>query len=81
MRIPLWEWAIAQEMRNHPVGVSMTEHGAMAALSHALIEAGWPAQGTVAPLDLVDSVATGDYYDRYPAVRTAQYARGVIRWT
>jgi hypothetical protein len=59
----------------------MTEHGAMAALSRALIKAGRPAQGVVAPLDLVDSITTEDYYDRYPAIHTADYAQGVIRWT
>jgi hypothetical protein len=81
MRIPLWEWAITQDARDHPVGVSMTEHGAMSALSRALVKAGRPALGTVAPLDLVGSISTGNYYDRYPAVHTAEYSQGVIRWT
>jgi hypothetical protein len=81
MRIPLWEWAITQDARNNPVGVSMTEHGAMTALSRALIKTGRPAQGTVAPLDLVDAITTEDYYDRYPPIRNAEYAHGVIRWT
>jgi hypothetical protein len=81
MRIPLWEWGVTQDARHKPVGVSMTEHGAMDALSRALIKGGQPARGIVAPVDLVDSVTTGDYYDRYPPIRSAEYAQGVIRWT
>ena len=80
VRVRMWEWGVTRETRSNPVGVSMTEHGAMAALSRALVEAGQPNHGTVAPLVLVDSMRGADYYNRFPPVRIAVYERGVIRW-
>jgi hypothetical protein len=81
VRVPLWEWGITRETRNRPVGVSMTRHGAMAAMSRALLETGRPARGSVAPVVLVDAAHSASYYQRLPVVRTAVYEAGVIRWS
>lgn len=80
MRIPLWEWGVARDMRSNPVGVSGTRHGAMAALSRALVQAGQPARGNVVPVVLIDAAGSEPHYFRFPALSTAIYDRDVIRW-
>lgn len=52
MTVPLWEWAVEENMRSNPVGVSMTRRGAMAALSRALAGSGRPGWGAVGPVVL-----------------------------
>lgn len=80
MLAQLWEWGVLQEPRNNPVGVSMTEHGAMEALSRALIAAGRPACGRVGQVTLVRPVQADATYVREPAERTAEYDGSVILW-
>jgi hypothetical protein len=80
MRVPLWEWCVTRETRNRPVGVSMTRHGAMTALSRAPVEAGRPARGCIMPVVLVDRVHSGAYYQRLPVTHTAIYEEGAVRW-
>jgi hypothetical protein len=76
----LWEWAVLRTARNHPVGVSKTEHGAMEALSKALIEAGQPGQGQITQVTLIRPVQAEPTYLRQPPERTATYDGKVIRW-
>jgi hypothetical protein len=59
----------------------MTEHGAMAALSGALIAAGRPARGQVGPVALVRPVREDPLYVREPPERTAIYDGSMISWT
>jgi hypothetical protein len=81
MRIPLWEWGVTRETRSNPVGVSMTRHGAMTALSRALVEVGRPARGSVAPIVLIGTAQSAACYQRLPAAQTATYDEGTIRWS
>jgi hypothetical protein len=76
----LWEWAVLKDARSHPVGVCMTEHAAMRALSKALVAAGRPAQGQVTPMTLVRPVQSDPVYEREPVERTAVYDGVVIQW-
>ena len=76
----LWEWAVLRESRNRPVGVCMTEHAAMEALSKALFAAGRPARGQVIPAALVRPVNKDSLYVREPPERTAIYDGSVISW-
>jgi hypothetical protein len=80
VRVPLWEWQVARGARCSPVGLSGTRHGAMAALSRALIEAGRPGRGSIVPVVLVDSMYTEPYYQRFPVISVAVYEQGAIRW-
>jgi hypothetical protein len=77
----LWEWAVLREPRNRPVGVCMTEHAAMDALSKALIAAGGPARGQVGQVTLVRPVHRDSLYVRELPERTAIYDGSVISWT
>lgn len=76
----LWEWGVLREPRNHPVGLSKTEHGAMEALSRALIAAGRPARGQVGQVTLIRPVQADAAYLRGAPERTAEYDGSVILW-
>jgi hypothetical protein len=76
----LWEWVVLREPRNHPVGVSRTEHGAMEALAKELVAAGRPARGLVAQVRLVRPVQAESAYVREPPKRTAEYDGVVLHW-
>jgi hypothetical protein len=76
----LWEWSVLRDVRNRPVGVCMTKHAAMSALSKALIAAGRPARGHVAQATLVRPVHEDPLYEREPPVQTAIYDGAVISW-
>lgn len=80
MRLPLWEWGVDREERSSPVGVSMTRAGARAALSAALLAAGKPGRGCVAPVVLIGSAHSDPHYLRLPVTQTAVYDRGTIQW-
>jgi hypothetical protein len=75
----IWEWVVDRGADNAPAGVSGTCHGAMEALSLALITAGARSSGRVVPVGLVDG-AYGFSYLRFNPVLTANCERGVIRW-
>jgi hypothetical protein len=79
--VPLWEWAVNRELREGPVGVCMTQHGAMEALSKALIAAGRPSRGRVAQVKLIRPVHMDPSYLRGFPARTAVYDGTVIRWS
>jgi len=81
VRVELWEWGVCQDDRKNPVGVCMTRHGAMAALSRALLAAGQPGHGGVGPVMLLDTAPHSDiHYLRFPVMNIAVYDQGVIRW-
>jgi hypothetical protein len=69
----LWEWSVAHEPRNRPVGVCMTKHAAMEALSKALIAAGPSSAGHVVPMALVRPVQADPGYVRESPDRRAVY--------
>jgi hypothetical protein len=76
--IALWEW-----VRDAPVGsvgVSRTQHGAMEALSRALIAAGRPSRGRVAQIKLIRPVYGEPGYLRGFPERTAIYDGTAIQW-
>jgi hypothetical protein len=77
----LWEWAVTREAHSGPVGVCMTRHGAMEALSKALIAAGRPSTGRVAQIKLSASTHQGPIYLRGFPARMATYDGTVIRWS
>lgn len=77
----LWEWAVVREPRNTPVGMSRSQHGAMEALSKALIAAGRPARGQVGRAALVRPVREDPLYVRKAPERTTVYDGTVISWT
>jgi hypothetical protein len=79
--VPLWEWAVVRGAACGPVGVSMTQHGAMEALSKALIAAGRPSSGRVAQIKLIRSVLSDPGYLRGFPERVATYDGTVIRWS
>lgn len=70
-----------RDERNRPVGLCGTEHGAMTALSKALIAAGRPARGQIGQVTLVRPVQRDALYVREPPGRTARYDGSVIAWT
>jgi hypothetical protein len=76
----LWEWGVIRETRSRPVGVCMTEHAAIEALSKALIAAGPSSTGQVAQVTLVRPVQAEPTYVREAPQRTAVYDGSVIRW-
>ena len=80
MGIPLWEWTIAREAGRGPVGLCMTRHAAMEALSRALIAAGRPSRGRVAQVKLIKPVDADSTYLRGFPEHTATYDGTVIRW-
>jgi hypothetical protein len=75
----VWEWAVDQGADNAPVGVSGTRHGAIEALSLALITVKARSSGRVVPVGLVDG-AYGFSYLRFNPVLIANCERGVITW-
>jgi hypothetical protein len=80
VKFELWEWGVRRAMRSNPVGVSMTRHGAMAALSRALVESGQPGRGSVGPVILVREAQSGSHYLRLPVTNAAVCEQGVVRW-
>lgn len=81
MIVPLWEWAVMRDARSGPVGVCMTHHRAMEALSKALIAAGRPSAGKVAQVKLIKPIDTDPTYLRGFPARTATYDGAVIQWS
>jgi hypothetical protein len=79
--VPLWEWAVSREPRDGPVGVCMTQHRAMDALSKALIAAGRPSRGQVAQVKLIGPVHAEPVYLRGFPERKAVYDGTVIQWS
>jgi hypothetical protein len=79
--VPLWEWAVMCDAHCGPVGVCMTQHGAMEALSKALVAAGRPASGRVAQIKLIRSVRADPSYLRGFPARKAVYDGAVIQWS
>jgi hypothetical protein len=77
--IPLWEWV--RDAPGGPVGVCGTQHGAMDALSKALIAAGSPSRGRVAQIKLIRPADEEPGYLRGYPERTAVYDGLVIQWS
>ena len=77
----MWEWGVMSGGRSNPVGLSMTRHGAMAALSRALIATGRPTRGSVVLLVWTDISQSGPHYLRLPVKHTATHEQGVIWWS
>lgn len=81
MIVPLWEWAVTRDAHSSPVGVCRTRHGAMEALSKALIAAGYPSTGRVAQIKLTTSAHQGPTYLRGFPARMAVYDGTAIQWS
>ena len=81
MPIPLWEWVVARDAQGGSAGLCMTRHGAMEALSRALVAAGRPSRGTVAQVKLIRPADDEPGYLRGFPERTAVYDGGVIQWS
>jgi hypothetical protein len=80
-QVPLWEWNKSRDSQgSRSVGVSRTRHGAMEALSRALIATGQPASGRVTPISLIRPVHGEPSYLRGIPERVAVYDGTVIRW-
>jgi hypothetical protein len=78
----LWEWTLARDSLGGSSGMCRTRHGAMEALSKALIASGRPRCGSVGPVKLrIDVLREQDCYERLPVEHTAVYERGAIQWT
>jgi hypothetical protein len=80
MVVPLWEWAVIRDEQGGSLGVSTTRHGAMNALSKALIRAGRPRSGHIARVKLAESAHQSPYYLRDDISIRAFYDGKVIRW-
>jgi hypothetical protein len=78
--VRLWEWDVARDAQGGSVGLSGSRHGAMLALSKALIQAGRPTRGRVMPVTLRRPAHEPAYYLRGVPERTAEYDGEVIRW-
>jgi hypothetical protein len=78
--IPLWEWAVTRDAQGGSVGLCMTRHRAMEALSRALIAAGRPASGRVAQVKLIRPADGEPTYLRGFPERKAVYDGTVIQW-
>jgi hypothetical protein len=77
----LWEWVLARDSLGGSAGLCVTRHGAMEALSKALIASGRPRRGSVGPVKLrIDVLREQDCYERFPAEHTAVYEGGAIQW-
>jgi hypothetical protein len=79
MCVRLWKWAVVEGACDGAVGVSMTCHGAMEALSRALVASQALALGKVVQIALVDGVWEPLYLWNGPE-RVAECREGVIRW-
>jgi hypothetical protein len=78
----LWEWTLARDSLGGSAGLCVTRHGAMEALSEALIASGRPRCGSVGRVKLrVDVVREQDCYERFPPEHTAVYEQGAVQWT
>jgi hypothetical protein len=80
MLIRLWEWEIVEGARYGECGVSGTSHGAMDALSHALIALEGQGTGRVTPVVLVNAVFGSPSYLRENPECIARYHNGAITW-
>jgi hypothetical protein len=80
MTTPLWEWSIAWDEGSRSVGLSATRHGAMGALSRALIYGRRPVTGQVVPMLLVEPLHGQSYYLRGWPRQTALFDGVIIRW-
>jgi hypothetical protein len=78
--VRLWEWDVARDAQGGSVGLSDTRHGAMEALSRALVQAGRPTHGRVVPVTLRRPTHEPAYYLRGGPERTAEFDGEVIRW-
>jgi hypothetical protein len=79
--IPLWEWAVTRDALGGSVGLCMTRHRAMEALSRALIAAGRPATGRVAQVKLLRPADDEPTYLRGFPEHWAVYDGTVIEWS
>ena len=80
MRIPLWEWSVADGARNAACGVSSSRDKAMDALSLTLVSGEDHAQGMVSPVTLVDGVRSPLVYLHGAPLYLAEYDSGVVTW-
>jgi hypothetical protein len=80
MTVSLWEWAVTRDEQGGSAGVSMTRHGAMQALTMALVRAGRPRSGHVVPVLLARPVNCSPYYLRGPLAETAVFDGEAVRW-
>jgi hypothetical protein len=81
-QVPLWEWNKTRDSQgSRSAGVSRTRHGAMEALSRALIAAGQPASGCIVRVSLIRTMQEGPCYLRGVPERTAVYDGLVIQWS
>jgi hypothetical protein len=78
--VRFWEWDVARDAQSGSVGFSDTRHGAMEALSRALVRSGRPTRGRVVPVTLRRPVHKPAYYLRGTPVRTAVFDGEVIQW-
>jgi hypothetical protein len=79
--VPMWEWAVSRDSQGGALGVSMTRHAAMEALSKALIAAGHPSCGRVAQIKLIRPIDGDPAYLRGFPERTASYDGTVTQWS
>lgn len=79
MSVRMWEWIIDFEADRDAAGVSGSIHGAMHALSLALVQTGGPSTGHVISM-LTRDGADGWHYDRLEIAYTARFEKGVIKW-
>jgi hypothetical protein len=77
---PLWEWSIAWDASSSSAGLSATQHGAMSALSRALIHGGRSVTGQVLPMFLVEPLHAQSYYLRSWPRYTAVFDGVSIQW-
>jgi hypothetical protein len=78
--IRMWEWDVARDAHGGSVGLSGTRHGAMEALSRALLQAGRPTRGRIVPVTLRRPAHEPAYYMRGIPVRIAVFDGQVIQW-
>jgi hypothetical protein len=77
-----WEWTVERDSGGGSTGMCETRHGALEALSKALVERGRSGCGSVAPVVLlVGEAREEDHYQRLPSVHTAVYEQGAIQWS
>lgn len=79
MSVPLWKWDVVQAPQGGICGVSGSPHGAMEALSLALIETAG-VLGEVTPVTLTDIVIGYPFYLQSGPKWHAKYSDGVITW-
>ncbi len=77
---PLWEWVVARDAHGGSAGVCRTRHGAMQAMTEALIRARRPRTGHVAQVILTNPPHRPPYYLRCYPEHTAVYDGQAIQW-